>query len=79
MPTKPTTITAAEKRVIKAELRTCKQSLRKVQKDCVAEDGRISREIRKLETARKKLSSTYSRESAAICRRMAILEGRLHS
>lgn len=70
-------MTHAEKRVIKAEIYTFKKSLRKVQKDCVAEEARLSREIRKLESIRKKLAATYSRESAAICRRLAILQGRL--
>jgi Skp family chaperone for outer membrane proteins len=77
MPAKPKTIASAEKRQIKAEISTRRKSLHKIQKDCVAEETRLSREIRKIEGRRKKLSKAYERESSAICRRISILQGRL--
>lgn len=77
MSTKKTTIDAAEKRVIKAEISTHKKALRKVDSDRKKEQTRILGEIRKQERLYTKITNTCRREGKAICRRLAILEGRL--
>lgn len=77
MPAKKTTIAAAEKRVIKAEIATLKRASRKVDADRKKEQGRITTEIRKLERLYTKNTNASRNAGKTILRRLAILEGRL--
>lgn len=79
MPAKKTTIAAAEKRVIKAEIATMKRNLRKVHSDCRRERKAYGQLLRQWDTKLKRLNKTEARELASATRRIAILEGRLHS
>ncbi|MEI6169340.1 MAG: hypothetical protein WCS52_19325 [bacterium] len=72
-----TTIATAEKRVIKAEITTLRKALRKVALDCKRETrkgvlakGKIDKEI-------KRIAAILKRETAAVYRRLSILQGRL--
>ncbi len=76
MPAK-TTIAAAEKRVIKNEIKTHQIACRKVIKDCHREICRINQELRKLNLAHARAIRNTDREAATIERRIAILQGRL--
>jgi DNA-binding transcriptional regulator GbsR (MarR family) len=77
MPAKKTTIQAAEKRVIKAEIATLKKAFRKVDADRKKEQSRITTEIRKLERLYTKNTNASRTACLTILRRLAILEGRL--
>jgi DNA-binding transcriptional regulator GbsR (MarR family) len=77
MPAKKTTIQAAEKRVIKAEIATLKKAFRKVDADRKKEQSRITTEIRKLERLYTKNTNASRTAGLTILRRLAILEGRL--
>lgn len=79
MPAKKTTIATAEKRVLKAEIAATKKALRKIESDRKKEQLRIIGEIRKLGRGYTKSTNACRRESATATRRLAILEGRLHS
>jgi len=81
MPAKPSTITAAEKRVIRAETKAFVRSLSKVQSD--AKKARIAA-VKKLRAAEREYSSAVARidrevpkATKSIERRIAILAGRL--
>lgn len=77
MSAKKTTIAAAEKRVITAEISTLKKALRKVDADRKKEQSRITTEIRKLERLYTKNTNASRTAGKGIIRRLAILEGRL--
>jgi len=74
---KKTTIATAEKRVIKAEIKTHKFALRQVTSDCKKERTRLSLLINRATRSLVSLGKSETRESAAILKRLAILEGRL--
>jgi len=74
---KNTSIRTAEKLSIKSEIRTHKYALRKVKSDCKQERVRLNRGIKKAGVMLVRLDKTEDRESTAILRRLAILDGRL--
>ena len=82
MTTKTTpTIAAAEKRVIKHEMRTLGRAYRKILADAGKAGKSARREIlaaeRKFDQTLRRIDKSVARETKAIERRMAILEGRL--
>ena len=78
MSTKPkTTIAAAEKRVLKAEITTLKKAVRKVQQDARAEANNIARAHKALDRKYLRLLNACKRETKAATRRISILQGRL--
>lgn len=90
MPAKKTTIAAAEKRVIKAEIHALRVSACKVRRDVRQAFNRSLKETdaivkaankahRKHLAFAEKLIKSETRETASISRRIAILQGRLHS
>lgn len=77
MSSKPKTIAAAEKRVIKSEITSLRKAVRKILADRKQAQSAILREIRGLERKYTKITNSCRRESEAATRRIAILEGRL--
>lgn len=77
MSTKPTTIAAAEKKVIKSEISTLKRALRKINSDTAKEHKRIATVRRQLDRDAARLTRAHTSETAAATRRIAILQGRL--
>lgn len=77
MPAKKTSISTAEKRVIKAEIKTLKRAVRKITSDSVIEAKRIDRAREELDRQYLRVSKSYDRETKSACRRISILEGRL--
>lgn len=70
MPAKKTTIAAAEKRVIKAEIRTLRKNHAKLTADW-------RREQKRLDRLKAQADKRVERESITIIRRLSILNGRL--
>ena len=88
MPAKKTTIATAEKRVIKAEVKSCTAALKAVSRDFKRARRLAEKEcanaFRAADIARAKYRKTQSqldkreaRETATITRRISILQGRL--
>jgi len=79
MATKPktTTIAAAEKRVVKAEITTLKKAVCKIKKDAATETNSILRAHKLLDRQYLSICKATTRETKAATRRIAILEGRL--
>ena len=79
MTTKPKnkTIAAAEKRVIRQELKGLRIAEKKIARDTANELRRIDREVSKLHKAAARVRKTWDREDTQIHRRIAILEGRI--
>ena len=74
---KTTTIATAEKRVIKAEIKTITAARRKVISDCNKEIGRINKAGRQLVREHTRATRATDRELVTIDRRLGILHGRL--
>lgn len=72
-----TTIAAAEKRVIKAEIAGLKKAAKKVSSDHKSERAKLFAEQRRIERDFMRLNRTENRELSAITRRLGILQGRL--
>jgi hypothetical protein len=79
MPTKPksTSIAAAEKRTIKAEIKALQRSLSTMDRTASKEIAANNRAILKLQKAGDRLYVAYSRDTDKTHRRIAILQGRL--
>lgn len=77
MPAKKTTIASAEKRVIKAEIKTLAKNRSKVTKDTTREVNLCTAEISKLNRKLNRIVQSEILECKKIDRRIAILEGRL--
>jgi len=76
-----TSIATAEKRVIKHEMRTLGRAHKKMLADALKADKAAKRELlsaqRKYRKTITRIDNSVKRESAAIERRVSILEGRL--
>jgi hypothetical protein len=77
MSAKKSTIATAEKRVIKAEIATHKKAWNKVFKDCSTARRKLFAEKLKIDRELKRIDKAQERERLTICRRIAILQGRL--
>ena len=73
MPTKKQTITAAEKRTIKAEISNLNKAHRKIDNEYMSHSRRIAKEIKKLEKSEDQFLASAERELSQIQRRLAIL------
>jgi hypothetical protein len=83
MPAKPKNIASAEKRQIKTEMKTIARAHKKMLTDSIKAANQATKELmaakRKYDVTIKRIDTAVPRETAKIERRMAILEGRLHS
>ena len=77
MPAKTTTIRSAEKRVIKAEIRSLKKARREIVSSYLKESKRITADARKAARSFAQVTKSMRRESASVDRRISILQGRL--
>ena len=83
MPAKKTTIAAAEKRVIKAEMKTLGRNYQKLLSDALKTEKAARKEFavaqRKYKATMARIDKAVPRATAKIERRVAMLEGRLNS
>ena len=77
MSTKPKTIAAAEKRVIKNEISTLKKTVRKMDSDLRKFITATQRARKALDRQSIRAATSHKRETAAATRRIGILVGRL--
>ena len=77
MPAKTKSIAAAEKRTIKAELKSLQKENRKIDQRTISEKKRIEKEIQKLNRNLDLILVSAGRELKEIHRRVRILLGRL--
>lgn len=75
--TKPTTIDAAEKRVIKDDIKTLQKARKKINRDTIAAVKRLDREALAITKRIDITLAATDREITQIDRRLAILQGRL--
>lgn len=83
MPAKKTTLAAAEKRVIKNEMKTLARAHQKILADALKAENAAHKEFaqaqRKYKAALARIDKSVPRATATCERRMGILEGRLNS